>query len=363
LLDAAFRETLLPNCRQTEVRAFWRDVFPNASEQQRSSVGALLRRMDKLLSSEVVRYLVAQEQPTFCFSDAIERRLIVLAPIPHVAFGPLAATAAMLMFQALLRAAFERPGTAQTRRNYPLIVDEFQVLVEHGATQDVAAALSQLRSQGIPAIYAHQSLGQIGELANLMLVNAENRVLLRTQEPDASVYARQYATSGVTAADIAGQEPNEHQYARFTCAGVSLGPFSMAPLPWPKETPAVVATYAGPDWQLVVPADLPQAGTPPELLERDQALRDYDGDLCRIIHKLPPDEARYAILAACAEDEWRLLNDRWVRIAHAQRRFILAHPGSVPDRFERVRWLSRLAYARPRLIAEAEYRRARAVIR
>jgi len=37
----------------------------------------------------------------------------------------------------------------------------------------------------------------------------------------------------------------------------------------------------------------------------------------------------------------------------------LQNPGCIPNRDERVRWLSRLGYARPRLLAESEFLRIR----
>jgi hypothetical protein len=296
---------------------------------------------------------VTQEQPTLDLRAAIERQLIVLVPLPHVTYGPLAATAAMLVFQAFVRAAFERPGDSTSRRDYPLIVDEFQVLVEHGATQDVAAALSQLRALGIPAIYAHQALAQLGDLRDLMLINAENRVILRTQEPDASVYASLYAASGLSAIDISSQEPNEHQYARFVVGGAPAGPFSIEPLPWPSFVEAPVGPYAGPNWQTIVPGD-----HAPSCDEASLQLRDYDRELCRLIYRTPFDEARVARLAQAANDEWRLVNQRWQAIAQVQRQHIIEHPGCISDRVERVLWLSRLGFARPRLLAETEYRRA-----
>ncbi|PMP87616.1 MAG: hypothetical protein C0183_02015, partial [Roseiflexus castenholzii] len=50
---------------------------------------------------------------------------------------------------------------------------------------------------------------------------------------------------------------------------------------------------------------------------------------------------------------------RWECIRAQQRRYILAHPGCIPDRWERQRWLSRLYAARPRVLAAAEYLRGR----
>ncbi len=265
----------------------------------------------------------------------------------------------MLIFMAMLRAAFERPGSATTRSDYALIVDEFQVLVENGATQDVATALTQLRSLGIPSIYAHQTLSQIGDLRDLLMVNAENRVIMRTQEPDASVYARHYAAAGISAADVSGQHPGEHQYARFAVAGNPMPLCSIQPLPWPGEVstdhvlPLVWQStqHNAPhfsDWRSIVPRDASASA----------AQQRYDRQLAALCHGSYSAELAQALAKSSYED-WSLIMQRWPAIAQAQRRYILEHPGCIADRSERQRWLSRLAFARPRLLVEAEYRRLR----
>ncbi len=359
LIDEPYRKLLLAQCSKLEVKTFWQVIYPTSSEQQKTSMNALMRRFDKLLLSDVVRTLITQAHPTFRFSDAIAERLIVLCPIPHVAYGPLAATAAMLIFQNFMRAAFERPGSATTRRDYPLIVDEFQVLAEHGATQDVAIAITQLRSLGIPTLYAHQALAQVGDLRELMLINAENRILMRTQEPDASVYASHYGAAMLSAADIASQEPTEHQYARFVVGGQAVGPISMVPLGWPSAITTTPDPYNGPDWQNIIPAALSN-GADQASAPLTPGVAEYDQKLLTLVYRTPfRDELAQRLAERLCDDEWHLLNSRWEAIARVQRQYILQNPGCIPNRDERVRWLSRLGYARPRLLAESEFLRIR----
>ncbi len=73
-----------------------------------------------------------------------------------------------------------------------------------------------------------------------MLTNSGSRLILRTQEPDASTYARLYAASMITANDIAAQDADEHQYAVLHCDSERMGLFSMIVLPWPAPLPVVV---------------------------------------------------------------------------------------------------------------------------
>jgi hypothetical protein len=347
LLDPSYREQLLLFVRNVEVKTFWDVTFPQIGENQRTSRDALLRRFDMLLVPEITRHLVAPVESSLDLLDAIDQHLIVLIPVPHITLGGLASAIGTLIFQAFIRAAFGREGTALERTSYALVVDEFQVLVEHSSPEDLKKALSQLRSQGIPALYAHQALVQLGEVAELMLINAQNRIMLQTQEPDASTYARLYAASGLTAIDISGQDPTEHQYARILCDGKPAGPFSMRPLPWPDPVPANAPPYDGLAWQTV----LPDASDP------------ADTRILELIYHPPHDlDSIIAELAVFPEKEWQELLARWDAIRDAQRAYILAHPGCIPDRLERQRWLSRLLAARPLILAAAEYARIRRTI-
>lgn len=343
LLDEAYREELLRSTRNIEVASFWRDTYPRLGEGQRSSCDALLRRFDALLTPETTRYLVAQAQPTLDLARMIADRMIVLVPLPDVALGGLAGAVGMLIVQAFVRAAFSRSGGDQTRHDYPLVIDELQVLIGASDTTDIATAITRLRSLGIPAIYAHQALAQLGDLRDLMLINAGNRIMLQTQEPDASVYARAYAASGLTAADLSGQPPNDHQYAVLRCRGVVAGPFSMQPLPWPIIQEEPPSPYVGPAWRDVLPEDSDPA----------------DRWIVRVVYEASTSPNAARELARLDDTDWRRLLHRWECIRHRQRQYILERPGCIPDRLERQRWLSRLYAARPRVLAAAEYLRGR----
>jgi hypothetical protein len=352
LLDETYRERLLPKIRNLEVRTFWEVTYPEQGEGQRSSLHALMRRFNRLLTPPLTRYMVTQATPTLQFGEAIEQQLIVLIPIPHVTLGDLAGAVSMLVLQSFLRAAFARPGTAQTRANYPLVVDELQVMVENSDTKDMEHAVTQLRALGIPALYAHQALTQLGKggLKDLMLVNAQNRIMLQTLEPDASTYARHYAASGLTATDISAQAPLEHQYAVLRCDGQPGGPLSMRPLPWPAPCAVDVPLYNGPSWQTIIPPDSPDP--------------QFDRGVLHLIYGAHADVEGIAerIAHSYSSGEYRHLLERWEAIRAVQRRYILQHPGCIADRLDRQRWLSRLLAAQPRVLAEIEYIRQRPAI-
>ena len=367
LLDASYRERLLPHCTNPDVQTFWTVTFPDQGEQQRSSLHALLRRFSQLLTTETTRYMVSQPASRLNLLDAIEERMIVLAPLPHITLGDLASAIGMLLLQQFVRSAFARPGNDQTRHTYPLIVDELQVFIgKDGDSTDIQNAITQLRGLGIAGIYAHQTLDQLGALKDEMLTNSGSRLILRTQEPDASAYAKLYAASGITATDIAGQDANEHQYAVLQCDGERTGLFSMIVLPWPTPLSIPVEPYHGPDWQTLIPPDSPDPAADVELL-----------GLIYGTHAHPSSVVQ--ALTDYSEEDWQFVLDRWEAIRQYHRQYIIAHPGCIAvdetitdldpelqatkraarQRLDRQTWLSRLLIATPRILAAAEYARIR----
>ncbi len=380
--DEAYRTHLLTACSNSEVRRFWEVTFVRTGDQQKSSMDALLRRFDNLLTDETLRYLLTQPVPTVDLGAAMEDRSIVIVPMPHMTLGGMAMFVAMLVFQAVVRAAFQRPGSDQTRSTLPLIIDEFQVFVGNGDSQDVRAAITQLRSLGIGGIYAHQSLVQLGDLRDEMLINSGSRIILRTSEPDASAYAHQFPTADLCAADIAGQDASTHQYAQILCHDRPAGPFSMCPLPWPTTPATELPPYHGPPWQTILPpppilSDRHASSNPASAPERtdtyasiraalaniqdtvvlspDQTL---DQAICTLVYQ-PGDTQQIASqLARLPDDLWQLLLDRWQAIRTVQRDYILTHPACIPDASERLRWVAgRLRAGMPLVLALASYQR------
>lgn len=343
LEDEAYRAELLPRCTNLEVVSFWTVIYPQTSDQQRNSLYALLRRFDNLLVDETTRYLLTQPIPTIDFLQAMEQGAIVLAPLPHRTLGGMAEFIGMLLVQAIVRAAFQRPGDDQTRSTVPLIIDELQVFLGAGDVKDIRDAVTQLRGFGIAGIYAHQTLAQLGDLRDELLTNSASRLILRTQEPDASVYAHQYPTTDLTPADISGQHPHEHQYCILASQDAPAEIFSLRPCLWPTPIDADVAADESLDWQTALPSDAD----------------DLDQLILHLVYA-PVDIAHVAgQLALMPEDEWQLLIQRWNRIRQHQRAHILAHPGCIAKRLERQRWLSRLWIATPRVLAAAVYQRQR----
>jgi hypothetical protein len=354
LEDPAYRDTLLERYPMPgdEVDTYWKVREPALSEAQRTSLSALLRRLDMVFMNPITRNMLSVEVPSIDFREALEEGLIVILPMPHRQLGDLAPLVGMLMIQSIVSAAYARPGDAQSRITAPVFIDEVQVFIIDEHSPDLEQAFTQLRGFGVPLIVLHQYLSQLGVLQDTFKVNAGNRIILRTGEPDASVYARMYAQSGLRAEDILGMHALHHQYAAM------LGPnreqliFSMLPNPWPDQpeyrlSPALVPL----DWQRrspPLPDDAP--------LEEQHALAELDALIGRYVYQ-PLQYADYTRfvgqLAQLPDDEWAILLERWAELRAFHYRYLLAHPNVIPNQLQRQRWLSRLVGSRSAVIEEA----------
>ncbi|MBX0330071.1 hypothetical protein K2Z83_20595 [Oscillochloris sp. ZM17-4] len=191
------------------------------------------------------------------------------------------------------------------------------------------------------------------DLLDELLANSASRLVLRTEEPDASVYARKYAAFELTAADISAQPARQHAYAvaMQPATGAPVA-FSIIPQPWPAPVPAddMIALRNPAWWEVALPPD------------PDPHHHQADVLLARQIYR-PLEPARYTQivgqLARLPDDLWALLHDRWERIRAAQRAAALTRIGYVPNRLERQAVASRLETRACGLLADAAYQRQR----
>lgn len=352
LVNEGYRRELLRSVRNPEVRSFWTEVFPETGENQKSSRDALIRRVDKLLVSPMLRNIFTRPVPTLNVREAIEKNQIVLIPLPSERLGGMARGIGSLLIREVVKGAFARSGNDVDRQDWPLIVDELQVLIDPMSNVDLETVLTRFRALGVPGLYAHQTLGQLGELGNEMVGNVLNHIILRANEPDASFYAKLYSAQGITPADISGQPSLEHQYADLVCRGTPTRLFSYQPHMWPESPEVQLPPYTGPSWRTITAPARGRAERALDVIIDHLALLSNAG-------KYDPLEVASHLASNLSAEEWQHVKDRWRAHRLAQRDHILAHPGCVPDHMKRRMLISGLRAGEPRLAAIVDYLRVR----
>jgi hypothetical protein len=325
------------------VRDFWLEQFPQLSEQQRHSLQPLLRRLGIFLMHPLVRNVVAQPGGALDLRRLMDAGHILVAKIPVEQLGEQAGQfVSTLLLSSIVLAVLSRQGLPeQAIRDWPLIVDEFQVAAASGDAASIETMISRFRSFGAGPIFAHQSLSQLagaGGLAEQLLANIQNRVVLGAKGGDAALWARQWRGQ-VAESDLLGLRRRENGYAELVVNEQESKVFSLTPLPlWPP--PADPAPpYKGAGWQAV---RAPVGG------RLDAWLDERIAYVERLAAEHGEAAALEALVAAPA-GAWQAYLQRTAAHRSAQRAYILANPGCVPSKAERIGWLSRLRYARPRL--------------
>lgn len=349
-----------------DVAQFWTQRYPAMGDAQKTSLQALLRRIDLLLVDPITRSLIAVERPTIDMATIMQGGRILLIPLPHRQLGGLAELVSTIILQTIVGAAYLRPGNAQSRLTIPFLVDELQSFLTDGRSKDFEQAITQLRGFAIGGVYLHQVLDQLGDLQSSFLSNAANRVILRTEEPDASVYARQYPQAGLSPADISNQPARSHQYAVLALESGAKSVISMHPNPWPAAIPdGPTADAAAPPWwatpaaQQVAFLEVDSADGDGQFTIADQlaSLATYLGQIFYESHTPVRTAALIAQLAALSERDWEDFLMLWEQLRVAHRRLLIANPALIPNRMERMAWLSRLETRIPGLIADTQLQR------
>ena len=354
LEDATYRQSLIARYpfKTDLISRFWTERGEQLSEAQKTSLQALLRRLDLFMANPITRPMLTVERPSIDLQAAMDTGKIVFIPMPHRALGGLGPLVGMLVLQSLVAAAYARKGDALTRVTAPIFIDEVQVFIVNEQSPDLEQAFTQLRGFAVPLIVLHQTLDQLGKLESIFCINAANRLILRTGEPDASVYAKMYSQAGLKGEDIKAMEALHHQYA------VTLGPnreqlvFSLYPNAWPTP-PSIQLPPVDPalEWQTLSPPPDPR-WSPDEAAVYGEVGR----MIAEIIYRDPPPAAFERITGQFSKlpaDLWDALLEQWDRMRAYHYSALLEHPALEPEQIRRQTWLTNLLASRGAVIEEA----------
>ncbi len=385
------------------VREFWLEDFPNRSQAERAGIDPLVRRLGIFLMNPVIRNVVCRPHTTLDYRQAMDEGHIVLASLPVETIGNGIGSFAALMLQELLNtAAFSRAADnvpVESRAFFLNLIDEFQQAVQSSDPAAVATQISKMRAMGVGNVYLYQASAQIPpELREQIESTVANAVCLGALGGDVPNLLRRWGTY-LQEADLMGMrrrqdiymqvQVNEERTSPFRAIAVGLfPPPPRPPLPRaPREEWQAVRATATEPWHTwmderidgimayereataardeaikhrayanaVRRGDLRQAAEQRDSWERSRA--DWPADAQAHLREAEQLDAQarawertpLQLLRAAPPRLFDLYRER--RAAHrvAQRAFLVANPGAIPDSRLRIIWLSRLLLAEPAL--------------
>ncbi len=188
LIEPDFRQEFLASVEDEETVYYWQKEFPILVGKPQ---GPILTRLDTFLRPKPLRHIFMQRENRLDFREILDGGHIFLAKLAQGAIGEEnAALLGSLLVAKFHQAAMSRQELArETRRDFHLVIDEFQEMV----TPSLAPILAGTRKFRLGLTAAHQDLRSLYEadatVANALLANAATRIVFRVSDEDANKLA------------------------------------------------------------------------------------------------------------------------------------------------------------------------------
>ncbi|MAF80636.1 hypothetical protein CL628_01340 [bacterium] len=229
LSDKSFRKKVIDKIEDPVVKSFWIDEFAQYNERFRSeAVSPIQNKVGQLLSSAIIRNIMAQPKSTFDMSDIMNNQKILLVNVSKGKIGEdNSALLGAMMINRLQLAAMDRAKIPEEeRKDFYLYVDEFQ----NFATESFADILSEARKYRLNLTMAHQYIAQMEEeVADAVFGNVGTLVSFRVGAPDAEQLELEF-TPTFLQTDLVNLD-KYNAYIKLMIDGISSKPFSMETLP------------------------------------------------------------------------------------------------------------------------------------
>jgi len=211
LLERPFRDQLLREVTDEQVRYYWEVEFPLLRGQPQASI---LTRLSMFLRPRSIRNMLLQPENALDFESIMDSRKILLVKLSHGLIGESNAhLLGALLVSKINQAVMARQAKSEAQRTpFWLYIDEFH----HFACQSMSTILSGARKYQLGLILAHQDMKQVEsrdpELAESVLSNAYARICFRLGDRDARTLERGF--SHFEASDLQSL-PIGHALCRF----------------------------------------------------------------------------------------------------------------------------------------------------
>lgn len=173
------------------LQQFWGVQFAGYNQREVVEiVGSSLNKIGRFLADPQIRNVVSQPRTAFKLRSIMDEQKILLVNLSKGDLGEdnSALLGAVLVNLILIAALTRRDTPPRARRQFHLIVDEYQSF----ATESFPTLQSEARKYGIDVIVAHQYRDQLDELNKGSTLNVANFIVLRTSGIDSFSLASQF---------------------------------------------------------------------------------------------------------------------------------------------------------------------------
>ncbi|MBU6389390.1 type IV secretory system conjugative DNA transfer family protein [Patescibacteria group bacterium] len=229
LTEAAFRERIIDQIKDTVIRDFWVNEFGAMDNKMRTeAVSPILNKVGQFLSTPTIRNIVGQVHSTIDIRQIMDRQQILIVNLSKGKIGEdnMALLGAMIITKVQLAAMSRADAPSEQRPNCFLYVDEFQ----NFATESFATILSEARKYNLGLTIAHQYIAQMSEeVKDAVIGNVGSLIAFRLGSPDAEALVKEFApvfdTNDMINLQIA------HIYIKLLIDGIAEPAFSAQTLP------------------------------------------------------------------------------------------------------------------------------------
>lgn len=199
LTDPDFREMLVKDLNNEQVKHFWLERYPSISPDDRARwVEPVLNKIGAFVASPVISEIIGQKNSTIDFRRILDEGKTLLVNLPKSKLGPqVAYLLGALIVGEINQAAISRSDLPEEERNqYFLHVDEFQ----HYASPSFSSVLSEARGFSLSLfLYTQDFEGISDELQASILANAKALFSFRVSREDAEIMAKHlFESTGLT---------------------------------------------------------------------------------------------------------------------------------------------------------------------
>jgi hypothetical protein len=222
--DDAFREQVVHQLGNAQVRGFWQGEYARYSPSLRAQVLAPVQnKVGAFLADPRVFRVLTTPGTSVNLRAVMDEGQILLVNLAKgvIGEGPAALIGNLLVASLGLAGLSRSDMPASIRRDFYVYLDEFHTF----ATLSLTTMLSELRKYRVGLVLAHQYLSQIEtEIRDAVLGNAGTLISFRVGAQDATILAREFLPK-FTAQDLIAL-PNYHFYLKLMIEGVVSQPFS-----------------------------------------------------------------------------------------------------------------------------------------